>query len=163
MPFTTVMTTAADVDDSILQDYDKQFLIASADEGIMEQLVTYRRVIEGESTNFKKYSQLGLETTPLTEDEDKASEALVDSPIVLTPQEFGKVVTTTKLANLQTGGVADLAAARLVGINAGRSLDKQAVLVAEASANELVVTGGLESALTASDVITASFLNKLYN
>lgn len=163
MPFTTVMSTVSDVDDSIVQEFDQQFIIASADEGVMDQFVSYQRDIDAKSIEFPKYDQLALATTPLTEDEDPASAALVDSQILFTPQEYGNVVTPTKLASLQTGGKADRAAARLTGINAGRTLDKLAIEAAEASSNELTPTGGAENTLVASDVMTVSFLNSLYN
>jgi N4-gp56 family major capsid protein len=106
---------------------------------------------------------LSLSTTPLLEKEDLASSALSDSQIIFTPQEYGDVVTTTYLSNLQSGGRADAAASRLVGIAGGRTLDKLAVLAAEASSNELTPTGAAESTLLASDVMTATFLNSLYN
>jgi len=163
MAFTTVMTTAADVDDSIILEFDKQFIIASAQEAVMDQFVSYKRSINGQSIQLPRYARLGLKTTPLDEDDDVTSEVLVDTPIVLTPEEYGNVVTTTKLANLQTGGTADLAAARLVGLNGGRSLDKLAVLAAEASSNELFSGQSSEAALLAGDVMTASFLNQIYN
>ncbi len=161
--FTTVMTGTAEIDDSIIEEFDRQFIIAAADEGVMDQFVSYRKSVDGKSVEFPKYDQLALATTPLLEREDLASSALSDSQIIFTPAEYGDVVTTTKLANLQSGGRADAAAARLVGIAGGRTLDKLAVLAAEASSNELVVGGGLESALTGSDVMTVSFLNSLYN
>lgn len=163
MPFTTNMSGTAQVDDSIVLEYDQQFIIAAADQGIMDQVVTYKRMIGAKSVEFPKYAQLSLATTPLTEDEDVTSEAMSDQQIILTPAEYGNVVTTTKLANLQTGGTADLAAARLVGLNGGRTLDKLAVLAAEASSNELVANAGGEGSLLATDVMTVSFLNQLYN
>lgn len=161
--FTTVMTTVADVDDSIIELMDKQFIVAMADLGIMDQLVTYKSEFKAKSIEFPKYSQLALATTPLGEKEDPASVALVDAPIVLTPAEYGQVVTPTKLASLQSGGKADLAAARLTGMNLARTMDKLAVIAAEASANAVTVTGGLENTLLATDVMTISFLNELYN
>ncbi len=161
--FTTVMTSSAEVDDSIILEYDRQFIVAQADEGVMDQFVSYRSEINAKSIEFPKYDQLPLKTTPLLEKEDPASDALVDNQIILTPAEHGGVVTTTKLANLQTGGRADLAASRLTGISAQRTLDKLAVLAAEASSNELTPTGGAENTLLATDVMTAQFLNKLYN
>lgn len=161
--FTTVMTTVTDVDDSIIEEHDKQFIIAAADEGVMDQFATYRKKINAASIEFPKYAQLPVKTTPLLEKEDVSSSAMVDSQIILTPAEYGDAVTPTKLASLQTGGVADLAASRLTGLAAARSLDTLAVLAAEASSNELTPTGGAESTLVAGDVMTAQFLNKLYN
>ena len=163
MPFTTNMTGTAALDHSIIELYDQQFVIASAEMGVMEQLVTHRRDIGAKSISMPKYAQLALATTALTQDEDVTSEAMVDSEIIFTPAEYGKVVTTTKLANLQTGGKADLAAARLVGMNMGRTNDKLAVLACEASANVLTSTGGAVADLVAANVMTPAFLGKLYN
>ena len=42
-------------------------------------------------------------------------------------------------------------------------MDKLAVLAGGGSANELTPTGGAESAIVAGDVMTATFLNQLYN
>ena len=164
MPFTTNLSGTAQVDDSIRIEYDQQFIIAAAQEQVMDQFVSYKKQIDAKSIDFEKYSQLSLATTPLVEVDDPVSEAMVDANILLTPEEYGNVVTTTKLANLQTGGKADLAAARLVGLNMGRTLDKLAVLAAEASGNELFAGNATsEATIDAADVMDVSFLNKLYN
>ena len=163
MAFTTNMTTTAEVDDSIIEEFDAQFIVAAAQMQVMEQFVSYRRDIGAKSIEFPKYGQLALQTTPLDEDDDVAGEALGDSQILFTPAEYGNVVTKTKLASLQTGGKCDLAAARLVGMNMGRSQDKLAVLALEASGNTFTVTGGAEATLVATDVMTTTFLNVLYN
>lgn len=164
MPFTTVMTDTAAVDDSIIKEYDQNFIVAAAEQGVMNQFVSYRQVIGAESIKLPKYANLPLSTTPLDEDEDVVSAALSDSEILFTPKEYGNAVTTTRLAELQTGGTAGRASARLVGEAMGRSTDKLAILAAEASSNE-IFPGAVasEGALTASDVMTPTFLNKLYN
>lgn len=161
--FTTVLTTTADVDASIILEFDKQFIVAAAQEQVMDQFVSYKKAIDAKSIQFPKYARLSIDTTPLVETEDPASEALVDEPILLEPKEHGRVVTTTKLANLQTGGTADRAAARLVGLNGGRTMDRLAIEAAEASANSSTVTGGAENTLLASDIMTVTYLNELYN
>jgi N4-gp56 family major capsid protein len=163
MPFTTNLSGTAELDVSAVLEFDKQFIIAAADEGIMEQLVSYKKEIGAKSIDLTKYGQLALATTPLVETDDVVSEAMSDSQILITPQEYGKAVTTTKLISLQSGGKADLAAARVVGVNMGRTQDKLAILVAEASANFLTVDGGAEAALDAADIMTTTFLNQLYN
>ncbi len=163
MAFTTNMTGSAQVDDSIVLEFDSQFIIAHEQEQVMDQFVSYKQDIDAKSIEFPKYAQLGLATTPLDEDDDVVSEAMSDQQIILTPAEHGNVVTTTKLANLQSGGKVDLAAARLVGMNAGRTLDKLALLGLEASSNTLTPTGGAEATLVATDVVTTTFLNQLYN
>lgn len=163
MAFTANMSGTVAVADSVIQEFDQQFLIAAADEGIMEQFITYKKAMKGSSVSFPKYARLTPATTPLVELDDVTSEAMVDSPISITPAEYGNAVTKTELASLQTDGRIDRAAPRLVGLNMGRTQDILAALAAEASTNALTVDGGAESALTAADVMTAAFLNQLYN
>jgi N4-gp56 family major capsid protein len=164
MAFTLNLSTTADVDDSIREEFDTEFRLAFAEQGAASQFATLSRDIGAKSISLPKYEQLSLATTPLVEDEDVTSEAMQDSAVIITPQEYGKVVTTTKLANLQTGGMADLAAARLVGINAGRTQNKLATLAMDASTN--VIYGGdatLPSEIEAADTMTGSLLGKAYN
>jgi N4-gp56 family major capsid protein len=165
MPFTTNLSGTAQVDDSIILAYDKQFIVASAQDQIMDQFVTYKANINAKSIEFEKYSQLSLATTPLVETDDVVSEALADANIILTPAEYGNVVTKTQLASLQTGGKIDLASARLVGINAGRTQDKLALLSLDASSNvQFAGTGnGANGDLAVTDIVDTSFLNKMYN
>ena len=163
MAFTLNMSTTSSVDNSIILAYDQQFIVAAAQEQIMDQFVSYKKLIGAKSIDFPKYSNLALVVSALDEDDDVTSEALVDAQIILTPAEYGNVVTRTALASFQTGGTVDLAAARLVGINMARSMDKLALLALDASSNALTVDGGAESSLDATDVMTTTFLNKLYN
>lgn len=163
MAFTTNLSGTAQVDDSVIALMDAQFLIAAGQEQIMDQFVSLRRDIGAASIKMPKYSRLGLATTPLTETEDATSEALSDSGVAFTPAEYGKPVTTTALANLQTNGMADIAAARLVGINMGATQDKLAVMALEASTNVLGQNGHATGSIVAGDVMTAAFLDKLYN
>ena len=161
--FTTVMTSTAEVDDSLITLMDRQFYIASGEEGITDQFVTYKQEIDAKSIDFNRYERLSLATTPLVEKEDVTSAALTDSVVTLTPAEYGNVVTTTKLANLQTGGKADAAASRVVGVNAGETLDKLAILAGEASTNVLYVGQTAEADITATDVMDGDFLDTMYN
>lgn len=163
--FTTVMTSTAEVDDSIIKEFDQQFIVAHGENGIMDQFAQYRRGISGKSIEFQKYSRLDLATTPLLEKEDLDSVALADEQIIITPQEYGNVVTKTELARLQSGGnKLDLACARVVGLNAGSSVDKLAMLSVEGSANVLHADGsGSDASIEATDTATPSFLNKLYS
>ncbi len=163
MPFTTNLSGTAELDNSLVEAFDQQFLIASAQEAIMDQFVSYKQEIGAKSIALTKYANLALATTALTETDDVASEAMVDSEVILTPSEYGKAVTKTRLASLQSGGKIDLAAARLVGINLGRTLDRLCIIAGDASTNNLTVDGGAEAALDASDVMSVSFLNQIYN
>ena len=162
--FTQVMTGSAQVDDSIIEEFEAQFLLSQAEQGVADQFVSWRKDIGAKSISIPKYDHLSLATTPLIEKEDVNSEALTDTEILFTPKEYGNVVTTTKLANLQTGGKADLAAARLVGINAGRTQNRLA-LIAMDSASQVVYGGDATSFATidAADIMSPTVMGKAYN
>lgn len=163
MPFTTNLSGTAQVDDSLVLAFDKQFIVAAAEMGVLDQFVQYKQDIGAKSIQLTKYNQLALATTPLTETDDVTSIAMSDSQILITPQEYGAAVTKTALASLQSGGKIDLAAAKLVGMNMGRSQDALAAAALDASSNSLCTNAGGKGSLTASDVCTVGFLNKLYN
>jgi N4-gp56 family major capsid protein len=162
--FTTVMTTVTSVDDSVIKAYDAGFIVAAEQGDVMTPFVQYRADIGAVSIEFPKYGKLAAAVTPLTETEDVVSAEVTDSKIIFTPVEYGKVVTTTALASLQTGGKIDLAVARLVGDNVAKTMNVLAIRALEASAN-LVLPGAVanEAALVATDVMTAAVLNKVYN
>lgn len=161
--FITNITKTTDVDDSVFTEMDQQFIIAAAPLGVTDQFVTYKKNIGAKAIEFSKYAQLPLATTPLTEGEEVNRKKLSDSKIIITPEEYGDVVTTTSLANIQSGGKADLAAAKLAGVQMARTLDKLAMLKLEAGSNVLTPAAGAVNAIIASDVMTTSFLNKLFN
>jgi N4-gp56 family major capsid protein len=163
MPFTTTMTTVTDLDDSIVLAFEAGFIVAAEQGDVMSPFVQYRADINAKSIQFPKYNKLAPATTPLTEDEDVASTAMVDAPILFTPTEYGRVVTRTALASLQTGGKADLAAARLVGDNVSRTLNVLATRALEATTNVMTVGDKTEANILAGDVITGANLNRVYN
>lgn len=163
MAFTLNLSGTAQVDDSLVKAYDQAFLVASTQGNVMDQFASYRASIGATSIEFPKYSQLSLATTPLTEDEDVTSEAMADSKVILTPAEYGKVITTTALASLQSGGKVDIAAATLVGQNMASTKNKLATLALDASTN--VITAGDKALgdILAGDVLSGAILNKAYN
>lgn len=163
MAFTTNISGTAQVDDSVKLAFDQAFLLESAQSNVMDALVNYKVQIGAKSIQFPKYSQLTLATTPLTEGNDLTSEALSDSAILITPQEYGNVVSTTSLASLQTGGTVDLAAVAAVGQNLSRTKNRLACIALDASTNVLVAGGKTESTLAGTDVLSASLLNAAYN
>ncbi|HHM02218.1 MAG TPA: N4-gp56 family major capsid protein [Caldithrix abyssi] len=84
--------------------------------------------------------------------------------MVFTPAEYGNVVTTTKLANLQSGGKADLDAARVVARNMVETLNALGGMAAAASANVRLANGAAsEGAIVAADLIQASDLDYVHN
>ena len=161
--FTQVMTGTAQVDNSIIEEFESQFLLAQAEQGVADQFASWKKDIGAKSISIPKYDHLALAITPLLEKEDVDSEALSDTEILLTPQEYGKVVTTTKLANLQSGGKADLAAARLVGINAGRTQNKLALLAMDASSQKVYGDGTTFDTVTAGGIMSPSIMGIAYN
>lgn len=166
MPFTLNLSGTAEVDDSIIEEFDAEFRVAFHEQGVASQFATLKRDIGAKSVSLPRYSNLALATTPLSEKEDVDSEALDDDAVSITPQEYGKVVTTTKLANLQTGGMADRAAARLVGINAGRTRNKLATLALDAAPVGQIIRVGNHAAdnlITAADTMTGSVLGFAFN
>lgn len=163
MAFTTNLSGTAQVDDSLILAFDQQFIIAAGQEQVMDQFVSYKQDIGAKSIQFPKYSRLAIDTTPLTETDDPVSEAMVDANILLQPAEYGKVVTKTKLASLQTGGRIDAAAARLVGLHMGQLQDKLALEALDGSANIMTANGGAVNTQAATDVMGRALLNKLYN
>jgi N4-gp56 family major capsid protein len=163
MPFTTNLTGAAEVDDSIRLEYDTEFRLAYEEQGVAAQFATLKRDIGAKSIDLPRYSHLALVTSPLAEKDDVTSEALADDKVTITPAEYGNVVTTTKLANLQTGGMVDRAAARLVGINAGRSQNKLAMLAMDAGTNKYIVGQTAIANITSSDIMSGTVMGAIFN
>lgn len=165
MPFVVNLSGTNEVDDSVVKEFDAEFRISLAEQGSASQFASIKRDIGAESISLPKYDQLGLAITPLDEYEDPDSERLVDSKVIVTPQEYGKVVTTTKLANLQTKGMADRAAARLVGINAGRTRNRLAIMAMDANTTNVLRPQNRVDidAITQTDVMTGSLMGKAYN
>lgn len=164
MAFTVNMTGTTEVPDSIIEEYDAEFRVAFAEMGSMTQFATLKREIGAKAINLPKYEQLNLALTPLDEKEDVDSEALVDSKVIIIPAEYGNAVTTTTLASLQTGGMVDRASARMVGINAGRTQNKLAILACDAGTNIILPVGrALVTEIEAGDTMDATFMGKAYN
>lgn len=163
MAFTTVLTTTTSVDDSIVLAFDQSFLIEASQNNVMDQFVSYKAEIGAKSIQFPIFSGLPKAITPLTEGDDVTSVALADAPVLITPAEYGLAVTTTNLANLQTGGKADMAAAEQVGRSMGETTNQLACLALDASTNVIFAGGKTEATLLATDVIDGALLGKAYN
>jgi N4-gp56 family major capsid protein len=155
MAFTVNLSTAATSDAAVIQAYDQAFIVAQGQNNVMDQFVEYKAQIGAKAIHFPKFGRLTLVTAPIDESNDVDSETITDSQIVITPKEFGKAVTRTELASLQTGGTIDLAAARVVGLNMGASKDSIALGALSASTN--VIDTGAHMGAANLDV----FYNKL--
>jgi N4-gp56 family major capsid protein len=161
---TGTMTSVAALDNSVFTEMDQAFLIAAQPKlAIMDQFCAVKKQIGAKAIEMPLYAALAEAVTPLTDKEEVNSVAMSDSQIILTPAEYGNVVTKTKLVDLQSGGKSAIAAAQLVGMNMGRTLNKLALNACEASSNKITPTGAAEANMTLADVMTPTFLNKLYN
>jgi len=159
-----VITTAAQLDDSVITLMDQAFLLAAQDNIVIDQFVDVKRDIKAKSIEIAKYPKLAKKTTPLTDGVEVDSEGLTDTKVPFTPAEYGNVVTTTKLANLQTGGKADLATAAVVAMNMVETLNRLGCMGLQASTNiRLANSAASEAALVAADVIKDADLEYIHN
>jgi N4-gp56 family major capsid protein len=161
--FTTNMTGTAQVDDSVVQAYAAQFLIAANETQTMDDFATVKEDIGAKSITITKFGLLVPTTTALNEREDVGGSAMSDSGIVITPKEFGDAVTTTALANLQSGGKVDVAAAKLAAIQATQSQSKLACVRLAASSNVVSANAAGVASIVGTDVMTPQFMNIVYN
>ena len=109
---------------------------------------------------FIKFSNNAASTTALTDGEEITSTALVDSEINLTLAEYGHDITVTAMGQNSSGARAFIGAAGVVGNNLAKTVDTLAIKALEASSNETIVTQSAESSLTASDILTPSYVNQ---
>lgn len=159
-----VITTAAQLDDSVIALMDQAFLLESQDKIVVDQFVDFKREIKAKTIEIPKYPKLAKKTTPLADGEDVESAGLTDTKVPLTPAEYGNVVTTTKLANLQTGGKADLAAAAVVAMNMVETLNRLGCMALQASTNVRLANDAVSrDAIAATDVIQEKDLDYVFN
>lgn len=164
MPFTTTMTLAANVDDSIVTLWDNGVILTYTPELVADQLATIKTTIGAKQIDFTIYSNLAIPSA-LSEDTDPTSVALVDTLAYLLPVEEGTVVTRGALANFQTGGKVDTAAAQLVGRNMGATVDKRAIEALEAFTTTVIYPNTATAAanLNTTDNLDYAFASRLYN
>lgn len=159
-----IITTASLLDDSVITLMDQAFLLAAQDNIVIDQFVDLKRDINAKTIEIPKYPKLAKQTTPLTDGNDVESVGMSDTKIPFTPAEYGNVVTTTKLANLQTGGKADLATAAVVAMNMVETLNRLGCMGLQASTNIRLANGAAsEAAIVAADVIKDADLEYVFN
>lgn len=130
-----VVTTAATLDDSLIELVDTEVIVSGAGVNKIDAFVETQVDIGAKAISFTVYSKLAKATTALTDGVDVDAVAMADTSVLLTPKEYGNVVTTTQLANLQTGGKADRAAARLTGINLAETTNQLGINALESGTN----------------------------
>ena len=164
----TNITRSADVPNSVITEYDTEFLLGFTDERPIEIAVTYARQLRGGTWSTPVYDPLAVDTTAikLTDGVDPDAERISDKKITFTPEEFGKVVANTEFASLTTAGMIDRAAARLVGIHAGQSQTRLIFEAAdEADAAHTIRPSGVanRAATTAANIMDTATLRTAYN
>ena len=165
MAWKTNMSGTTELADRLVQVYYQQFIVSAADtltKGL-PSLATFKEGISGKAEEFTIYAKLTKQTSALTEDIEKTPEAMSDSKVTITPVEYGNAISQTKLVQLQSGGMTQLAAFKLTGINMRESVEYKMILMGEAGSNELIVTQAAEGSLTASDIMTSAQVQKAYN
>ena len=117
------VTRSADVSDSVIREYDAEFLTSFEDNRSLEFLTTLARQTSGGTWQIPRYNAIDVDLadTALTDGVDPDAERLSDTMVELTPQERGKTVAKTEFASLTTRGMIDRAAAFLVGQHAGQT------------------------------------------
>lgn len=163
MPIYSNMSGSTELDNSAVLAFEAAFMVAAGQDNVMDQIAQYRTSIGAKSVEMTKYARLAKATTPLGEYDEAGRVTMADTQILFTPAEYGQAVTTTKLASLQSGGKIDLAAAQVVGINAGSTTNQLAVNALNASTNVIFNGTGTEAALAAGDTLTPQFMNRMYN
>ncbi len=148
-----VITTAATLDNSLITLIDQEVLISGAGINKIDNFVENKVEIGAKSIAFTIYSKLDKAVTALVDGTDVDAVGMADAEVLLTPKEYGRVITSTKLANLQTGGKSDRASAKLVGINMAETLDQLGVNALEAGTN--TTAGATAGTLTKGDLRTA--------
>lgn len=163
--FTVGMTKAATMDDSQVLLFWQGVLFAAQPYLVATQVATMKETIGAKSIQFSKIGDITVDTTALTDGVDPDSTALSDTQVTLTPAEHGKVVTTTRLGSLQTGGKLDKAAVQSIGIHMGKHLDKQAVEALDAFGGTILYpnTATAASNLATTDVLDKLFAGRLFN
>ena len=166
MAFNANTITTTQVDDSIVLAFADLVYFAAQPEMIVDQFANIRENINGKSIQFSKYADLTEATSALTEANEDTAENMTDSAVTLTPAEYGKSTIRTRLASLQTGGKVDIAAARAIGFNLGRTVDKLGMTALEGGSPIATVYGGTATAannLATSDNLDRIMVNKMYN
>lgn len=143
------VTVSATLDASQVLIYDAAVIVSGANLANIDAdgSVTFGGAINGASDTFTVYTKLSPVTAALTDGTEVTPVSMADAAVVITPKEYGNVIATTKLANSATAGKADMAAAKLIGINIVESPNAKAVAILEAATNTTAaaVSGTLDN------------------
>ena len=136
------VTVAATLDASLVQIYDAAVIVAGANMANLDAdgSVTLGGSINGADNQYTIYTKLSPVTSALADGTEVTPVSMADSKVTITPAEYGNVIATTKLASATTAGRADLASAKLIGINIVESPNAKGVAVLEGATNATAAT-----------------------
>ncbi len=157
------LTKAITLDASQRDLLEQAMWIGFGQENVTDALIRKKIEIGARSISLPKYARLALATTPLVDGVDPDSVPLSDSKVTLIPEEYGQPVSITSLASLTTGGIVDLHAGELVGINYAETMDQLAINALNASTNSYIIAGTAEGSVTAGQVFSSAFADYFYN
>lgn len=166
MAFRSDLTSTSQVDHSLVSLYSSAFFLASQPNRVAESCVSMTQSIPGAKiVYFTKYASLSTSTSALTETNDVTAQQMSDSQITFTIAEHGEAIALTEFAEAVSGGKVDLAAAQLLGNNAGDTMDKLAIAALDASGSTVIYPNAVSAVtgLSTADVLDKTFANRLYN
>lgn len=124
------ITKVADLDNSVVTKYEKQYYLVSADNpGVWGQYINWQTPISskggsGSSLDFPIYSEQDLVEDALTEDADVTPDTISDGNVTVTPYEYGKTFAISKKARLQSRTDIDSVMGKLLAMNRVKSIDR---------------------------------------
>lgn len=157
-------TTSSSLSNQIAAAYDTVSNFALREVPIFRPFATKKAgslTNPGTPVTFHIWTDLAATTGTLNEVTDVTPVALGSSTVTVTPAERG--MTTVRTAKLRADTMlptfeADVA--NIVAFNMAISIDNFARDALEGSTNEVTVDGGAESALLATDILTADFVRR---
>jgi N4-gp56 family major capsid protein len=161
--FYSNISGTAQVTNSVKLAFVTSAIIAYQQDNVTDVFAQFKEDIAAVSISLPRYATLAASITPLSEREDPVGQEVSDGKRVFTPLEYGEVVTKTQLASLQTGGTLDMVVPQLLGKHAGKTTDILALNALAATSNTLAVGTGTAGALQATDIMTRTVMEKLYN
>ena len=163
MPLFANISTSTEYNDAQRTAFDNEVVVASSQKDVISQFATYKAVPGAAAIKCVAFGAMTVNTTPIVEGEDIVAQKHADTSILITPQVRGDAVITTKIAEMGSGGLISLAAAKAVGENIGANYNKVATLKLATSTASFTPSGAAEASITVSnDSISRKFFAKMY-
>lgn len=163
--YTVQMTGTTEIPENVLITLNSSFAVAQVN-NIVDQLSIRQLASDANQRLFTFGRVLELDSNvsaALNEYEDPASVPMSGSRAEFIAAEYGRVVTTTSLADTISGGALGRQAAAVVGRDAARWQNIMAIQTLAAGTNGMFAgTAGTSAGLTAGDVMTPSIMNLAY-